>query len=131
MSQNDFGFIPKFFDDWVLSQNASAIPQTRQFYQSLIKKGYKFIFITGRQDFLYNATAGNLEKQGMGTYEKLVTRIPSEYKLSAYDYKSARRAQLAAEGWNIVGSIGDQLSDVDGDFAGLRMKVPNYMYFIA
>jgi predicted secreted acid phosphatase len=124
------GFIPKLWDDWVYSENASAIPQTRQFLQSLHQKGYKLIYITGRQDYLRNATVGNLEKQGLAFFEQLVLRNSSEYKLTAYDYKSARRAQLAAQGWNIVGSIGDQLSDVDGDFAGLRMKVPNYMYFL-
>lgn len=131
MQRSDFGYIPKFWDEWVLSENATAIPQTRQFYQSLLAEGYKVIFLTGRRDLMYNATAANLEKQGFYEYEMIITRDPHEYALTAYDFKSRRRAALAKQGWNIVGSIGDQLSDIDGNFAGLRMKVPNYCYFVA
>jgi predicted secreted acid phosphatase len=129
--RTDFGFIPKLWDAWVVSGNASAIPQTRQFYQSLIAHGYTIVFLTGRNDYVANATISNLHDQGFNTYETLITRDPVEYHLTAYNYKSARRAQLAKMGYNIVGSIGDQLSDVNGDFAGYRMKVPNYCYFIA
>jgi len=111
--------------------NASAIPQTRQFYQALLALNYKIVFLTGRRDTTLNATIGNLELQGLSNYTQLIVRDPAEYPLTAYKYKSARREQLAQQGWNIVGCIGDQLSDIDGDYAGYRMKVPNPCYYIA
>jgi len=111
--------------------NATAIPQTKQFYLQLLELGYNVAFITGRRDTQRNATVGNLHNEGFTNYVTLILREPSEYSLSAFAYKSARRKQLAEEGWEIVGSIGDQLSDIDGDYAGYRMKVPNPCYYIA
>jgi predicted secreted acid phosphatase len=127
----DFGYIPKLWDEWLFSLNATAIPQTRQFYQNLVASGYRIVFLTGRNDYVQNATIANLAEQGFTIFDRLITRSPSEYKLTAYEYKSARRAQLSKFGFNIVGSIGDQLSDINGDYAGYRMKVPNYCYYIA
>lgn len=93
--------------------------------------GYTIVFLTGRNNNVENATIANLHQQGFVKYERLISRLPQEYHLTAYEYKSARRARLAQEGFNIVGCIGDQLSDINGDNAGYRMKVPNYCYYIA
>lgn len=47
-------------------------------------------------------------------------------------YKSAKRAELVKAGYRIVGNIGDQWSDVLGEFVGWRtFKLPDPMYYIA
>lgn len=47
-------------------------------------------------------------------------------------FKSAVRRQLVEEeGYRIRGNVGDQWSDLQGDYAGDRVfKVPNPMYFV-
>ena len=51
-------------------------------------------------------------------------------KLSAAVFKTARRAQLTQQGFNIVANFGDQWSDVVGDCSGFRVKLPNYIYLV-
>lgn len=49
----------------------------------------------------------------------------------AVAYKSNIRKQLAEEGYKIWGNVGDQWSDLQGDFVGNRtFKLPNPMYFV-
>uniref|UniRef100_A0A0E0QCU3 Acid phosphatase n=2 Tax=Oryza TaxID=4527 RepID=A0A0E0QCU3_ORYRU len=56
----------------------------------------------------------------------------AEYRgMSAVVFKSAMRMQLMEEGYRIRGNVGDQWSDLQGDFVGDRVfKVPNPMYFV-
>jgi len=129
--ESDFGFIPKLWDPWVMAANATCIAQTCQLYHWLITHDFKVAFITGRHEYQRNATELNLQRVGLTTSTILILRQPSEDGYSAVQYKSQRRAQLAEQGWSIIGCAGDQLSDCQGGFAGYIMKVPNYAYFIA
>jgi len=46
-------------------------------------------------------------------------------------YKSDVRKQLEEEGYRIWGNVGDQWSDIKGDYLGNRtFKLPNPMYFV-
>lgn len=50
---------------------------------------------------------------------------------SAMRYKSDVRKQLEDEGYRILGNVGDQWSDLQGDYLGNRtFKLPNPMYFV-
>ena len=50
---------------------------------------------------------------------------------SAVKYKSDVRKQLEEEGYRIWGNVGDQWSDIKGDYLGNRtFKLPNPMYFV-
>lgn len=51
---------------------------------------------------------------------------------SAVEYKSEKRTKLVAEGYRIVGNVGDQWSDILGADKGERtFKLPDPMYYIA
>jgi len=128
---SDFGFIPKSFDAWVLSANATAIQPTVALLNYLQSRGFQIWSITGRKDIALNASFANFQKEKINIpRDRLVGRTPPEYKMSADQFKSQRRAQLTAQGWNIVGCCGDQISDCSSGYAGYIMKVPNYMYFL-
>jgi len=128
---NDFAFIPATWNPWVNQSAAPAFPQTLQLYNYLIKTGYDVIFITGRHDTQDAATVLNLQRQNITGYAQLITRTPAEYSMTATQYKSQRRQSFQNSGaYNIVGCIGDQLSDCVGGYAGYIMKLPNYAYFI-
>jgi len=112
----------------VLQANASAIPATRDFYQQLLVLGYKLLFLTGRNETLKNATENNLSFAGFHGYNRLVLRPPSDFRKAAIFKSDARR--ILTQEFNIVGCIGDQISDCVGGYTGYKMKVPNYCYII-
>lgn len=52
--------------------------------------------------------------------------------VQAAEYKSARRTSFVVEeNYNIVGCVGDQWSDLQGPYTGFKVKIPNYLYFLA
>jgi len=128
----DFGFIPKLWNAWVNSSEAPVLNQTHELYNQMLRQGYQIVLITGRQDVSTQATRDNLAWQNITGYSKLILRAPNEYSMTATQYKSQRRQSLQQSGaYNIVGCIGDQVSDCAGGYAGYIMKVPNLAYFIS
>lgn len=126
----DFGYIPKLYHEWILCACAKAIPEVKELYDHLINLGYTIIFLTGRKHNDYDPTYKNLINQGYTKFEKLIVRSKEEANLSAKEYKSNARAKLANQGYKIVGSIGDQESDITGPYIGKGIKLPNYIYII-
>lgn len=59
-------------------------------------------------------------------------RQPSERGTTLAVYKSKKRGELVNQGYRIIGNIGDQWSDLSGDYAGNRtFKLPNPMFYAA
>ncbi|XP_068667524.1 acid phosphatase 1-like [Aristolochia californica] len=120
------------FKNWATRARCLAIPAVLGLFERLVDSGFKVILLTGRDDeTLGKPTIQNLENQGFVGYERIILR-KSEYKSKgAVFFKSEMRKQLAAEGYRIRGNVGDQWSDLQGDFVGDRtFKLPNAMYFV-
>lgn len=117
---------------WELRAQADPIRPMVDLFDAARARGVAVFFITGRRDdpAARAATVRNLLRAGYRGWSALVMRAPDERKLSARDYKTQRRAQIASEGYTIVASIGDQWSDLDGGYADRRFKLPNPFYFI-
>jgi len=130
MIAQDFGYIPKLNNKSVTAAAYPPIAETQMLYNQLLNLGYKIIFLTGRRDYNLAPTKLNLQRANFPAYEMLIVRSPSQYNLTALDFKSGMRAQLVAQGYSIIGTIGDQWSDIDGNNSGYRMKVVNPCYFI-
>jgi len=126
----DFGYVKPLWDEWVLKEEAEPIIQVRDFYNYLIDRGFKIIFITGRKDYQYQPTYNNLLKTGYTKFDTLITRSRGEYSITAVDYKSGQRAALTSKGYDIKGNFGDQWSDLEGEYCGIKVKLPNYQYGI-
>ena len=126
----DFGYIPKDYDTWIDSANAPAVPGVLDFYKYLIGRGFKIIFLTGRKDYQYYATMENLIKVGYEKFDTLIVKDKNYYDSLAVKYKSEKRTELTAKGYNIVGAIGDQWSDLEGPYHGIQVKIPDYQYYI-
>ena len=126
----EFGYVPKLNHEWVLTADAPRIEPTSRLYHRLKELGYRIIFMTGRHANEREATLRNLRDIGIADFERLITRSSAEAHVSALDYKIGQRKLLAAEGYVIVGTVGDQWSDLKGPYAGKRFKIPNYMYII-
>lgn len=143
MLANDFVYIPKgpcLIDRggpcsaraWDLRAEAEPIRPMLALFNAAKARGVRVFFITGRRDdpALRAATARNLHRAGYYGWADLVMRTPDEYGLSAFEFKSRRRAGIAAQGYTITASIGDQWSDLDGGYAERTFKLPNPFYFI-
>ncbi|XP_072976022.1 acid phosphatase 1 isoform X1 [Typha angustifolia] len=125
-------FDPVAFKSWASEGICPAIPAVLGMYKRLIQLGYKVFLLTGRDEVsLGSVTTSNLKFQGFDGYERLIMRTAPYKGLSATLFKSAIRKQLVAEGYRLRGNIGDQWSDLQGDYVGDRIfKLPNPMYFV-
>jgi predicted secreted acid phosphatase len=133
MLENDFGWIPKLFKEFVEAANAPAINQTLGLYKTLTSElKYDVVFITGRGEADRQPTLKNLAAAGIvpASPDHLILRSADEANMLAVEYKSKRRLALVNAGYDIVGCIGDQVSDCAGGNAGYIGKCINYMYVI-
>jgi acid phosphatase len=124
-----FGYDPKTWDEWILEAAAPALAPVKRFYDSLVARGIHILLITGRKANLYDATISNLKKEGYVKFDTLICKGSEFSSKKAVEYKSQKRMELSQK-YNIIGSIGDQWSDSEGGWTILKIKLPNYMYFI-
>lgn len=125
-----FGFEINIWNQWLMETDGTAIYHTKRFYDWLISKNVKVIFLTGRYALTREATIKNLIEQGFTKFDTLIVRSPEEEKIPAAVFKPMKREELAKKGYNIIACIGDQWSDLNGDNAGIKIKLPNYLYII-
>ena len=128
--KNSFGYVPELWDKWVDDKTVPAIPQVKKLYDSLIARGFRVIFLSGRKDYNYAGTIRNLDSAGYTKFDTLIVRNKDEYDIDALNFKSSKREKLTAKGYEIVGTVGDQWSDLRGPDHGIQVKIPNYIYSI-
>ena len=128
--QMGFGYVYEMNKQWNADLKAPAIPQVKELYDFLLAKGVKIIFLTGRNFSEYDVTYQNLVNAGYTFFDTLITQIGDETKMKAKDFKSGRRVWLTGQGYEIIGTVGDQWSDLEGEYHGIQVKIPNYLYLI-
>lgn len=126
-----FGYYAAVNHDWILNASAPAIPQSLQLFNHALSLGVTPVFLTARLADERAATAKNLERVGYAKYLDILTWDASFAGASAQQFKTTKRAQLAQQGWFIAMCVGDQESDVAGDYTGVKVKLPNPMYEVA
>lgn len=125
-----FGYVPKLSHEWVMCACAPAMPEVRDLYHYVLERGYHVIFVSGRRHNEAEATKRNLLEQGFTGFDRLIVRSQDEETLTAFKYKSEVRTRLTQEGYEIVGCVADQWSDLEGPYTGRAVKIPNYIYVI-
>ncbi len=128
--QMGFGYVYEMNKKWNAEMKAPAIPQVKELYDFLLSKGAKIIFLTGRNFPEYEVTYKNLKNAGYTVFDTLITQIGDEKKMKALEFKSSKRVWLTEQGYEIVGTVGDQWSDLEGEYHGIQVKIPNYLYLI-
>ncbi|KAL8252621.1 hypothetical protein R6Q59_036314 [Mikania micrantha] len=123
---------PRAFKEWASRGISQAIPQILLLFHKLIQHGFKVFLITGRDQTTFGQpTLHNLHFQGFFGFERLILRSEAYKGQSGIVYKSEMRRKLVEEGYRIRGNVGDQWSDLHGEFVGDRtFKLPNPMYFV-
>lgn len=125
-----FGYKYELWSEWLKRADADAIKQTKRFYDWLISKKIKVIFLTGRTENERKATVKNLHLRGYTNYDTLIVRNSGEIKIPAAEFKAIKRKELVNKGYKIIANIGDQWSDLVGGNSGVKIKLPNYLYII-
>ena len=128
--QMGFGYVYEMNKKWNAEMKAPAIPQVKDLYDFFLSKGAKIIFLTGRNFPEYEVTYKNLKNAGYTVFDTLITQIGDEKKMKALEFKSSKRVWLTEQGYEIVGTVGDQWSDLEGDYHGIQVKISNYLYLI-
>jgi acid phosphatase len=128
--QMDFGYVYDLNKQWNKELKAPAIKQVQGLYNFLIKRGFKIIFLTGRNTNEYDVTYKNLELAGYSGFDTLMTQRKDEQNLNAQEFKTKKRTELIKQGYEIVGTVGDQWIDLNGPYSGIQIKIPNYLYEI-
>jgi acid phosphatase len=128
--QMDFGYVYDLNKKWNEELKAPAIKETQYLYFYLLNKGFKTIFLTGRNSNEYDVTYKNLIQEGYSGFDTLITQSKEDQKLKAKEFKSKVRTELTNQGYEIVGTVGDQWTDLNGPYSGIKVKLPNYLYEI-
>ncbi len=125
-----YGYVYEMVYEWTQDAKVPAFPQVKEFYDYLLIKGSKIIFLTARGYDEYDATYKNLINQGYTEFDSLITKSKNEYGMKSVDFKSAKRVELVQEGYEIIGTVGDQWSDLEGPHHEIQVKIPNYLYLV-
>ncbi len=107
-----------------------VIQPTLELYQFAKAHHVAVFFITGRHEEEREATKVNLQKVGYNEWEELILRDGPYKTVPAAVYKTAKRKEITAKGYDIILNIGDQNSDLAGGYADKTFKLPNPYYFI-
>jgi acid phosphatase len=107
-----------------------AISPVLALYKYAKAHGVVVFFITGRQEDQLKPTEANLKKVGYANWDGLILRHGEFKRTSAVVYKTAMRKEIAEKGYDVIFTIGDQMSDLNGGYADKTFKVPNPYYLI-
>jgi acid phosphatase len=89
-------------------------------------------FVTGRtqSDEAQKWTETNLTNAGYRDWDGLYMRAPAAHGQPVSEHKTKARIDIESKGFTIIANIGDQESDLAGEHAERKFKVPNPFYFI-
>ena len=144
-----FNFNPAVQDsEWVQPQRFPATPGMPALVNAVDDAGCTVVGLTGRRANQRDATLGNLAKfygdsfTDANYYTKWAsgaTPDPAIYpagtpcadgNCTTIEYKSAVRAFVISQGYDIIANFGDQFSDLIGGNADRTVKLPNPTYYL-
>jgi len=111
--------------------NPPAVPATLSLYNFAKNHGITVFFISGRHEAWRAATIRSLQAAGYKNWGGLYLRPDDYHEKSITPFKSSARKLLRSQGYDIIGNIGDQISDLAGEGIQCAFKLPNPYYFIA
>jgi acid phosphatase len=113
---------------WQSMAKSKAIEPTLELARYARQLGVAIFFISGRPDWLRDATQRNLKEQGYEWDDVMLEPTGVKFA-SAVDFKVPARRKIAARGYTILMNIGDQQSDLTGGYALRTFKLPKPVYF--
>ncbi len=129
---DDFGYIPQDWNWCVTLRCGTAIAGTLRVFREAERDRVAVFFISGRPETQRADTIANLESVGYVGFQGLALR-PADRSAgqTTTEFKSGERGKIVAAGYRIVLNVGDQMSDLNGLYAGEHsVKLPNPFYYI-
>lgn len=108
----------------------TAIEPTVSLFHWLQKRGVRLVLLSGRSTSIQQETAQCLTQRGMTGDYRLILKSAQDQDPTAATFKARVRRRLQAEGYTIVASLGDQVSDMAHGATRKGFLLPNLMYFI-
>ncbi|MBT2384599.1 HAD family acid phosphatase [Streptomyces sp. ISL-11] len=106
---------------WPTPAIESVLELTRYAHE----RGAAIFFVTARPGLVEPATSYNLRRVGYPVSGLYVRRLPDLFQdVSAY--KTAKRAEIEANGYRIIANIGNNTTDLAGGHADRTFKLPDY-----
>lgn len=110
--------------------NDRIIKPTLALFQFARDNGVAVFFITGRFEKWRDITIKELEDAGYKGFTDVYMK-PNDYSdESVIPFKSGQRKKIVEAGFDIVLNVGDQDSDLAGNYADKAIKLPNPFYYI-
>ena len=121
---------PRTFFVWIRHEKAIPLLPTKAIYDHARAAGIPIFLITGRSEKMRTATIQNLKEAGYEGWSGLYLKPMGYTNPSIIPFKSGIRKMLTDKGYDIILSMGDQYSDLDGGYSRHSFKLPNPFYYL-
>lgn len=121
----------QIWEELISKTSGSPIKATLDFYKYCLSKGIKIFFISARLEKYLENTKEALISAGYTAFEDVFVfpENVDEYQADYFkNFKAERRANIESHGYKVLMSIGDQSSDLAGDYTKYTFQLPNYLY---
>ncbi|MGV9883168.1 HAD family acid phosphatase [Streptomyces sp. NPDC003006] len=134
------------WDAYVKAAKRPAVFGMPELVKYAKSKGVEVFFLTGLAESQREGAVTNLAKAGYATKldrAHVFTKnkpnppaylshcaTPAAWKCDTVQFKEGTRKYIESTGYDIVGSFGDQASDLAGGYADKTYKLPNPTYFV-
>ncbi|OGT53579.1 MAG: hypothetical protein A3F17_00150 [Gammaproteobacteria bacterium RIFCSPHIGHO2_12_FULL_41_15] len=126
----DFGGTPGMLNALENQGHDPAIPSTLALYNYAIANQIAVFFVTERTELQRDATISNLKNAGYDKWAGLYLKPDNANDSLVASYKTAVRKKIISEGYDIAVNIGDQYSDLKGDYADMKYKLVDPYYYV-
>ncbi len=107
-----------------------AINPTLKLFRYARAHDVAVFFVTGRREKDRASTITNLNRAGYHDFTKLIMKPNNYHQPSVVNFKENARKKIIDSGYDIVLNIGDQWSDLKGQFTDREIKLPDPYYYI-
>jgi predicted secreted acid phosphatase len=125
-----FSFNQDHWNAFTARCGQTPITPVVELFQWLRQRGVNVVLLSGRSTALQSETAQCLVQRGISDGYRLILKSPLDTEPTAAAFKAKVRRQLEREGYTIIASLGDQVSDMSFGYLKKGFLLPNLMYFI-
>ena len=125
-----FGYTERAWNRWMEDHAPPPHRGILELFRHAKRRGVAVFFVTGRREPARQATERQLRTAGYEGWNGIYLKPVDYREPSVVPYKSQARAQIEAEGFEILVNVGDQWSDLEGGHSVASFKLPNPIYII-
>ena len=106
------------------------IPQTRDLFNRVKKLGVSIALVSSGDRDTKASMVSCLNARGINGWDRYIMRGDKDPAASSAEYKALARESLKRDGFTIVASVGDQVSDMSYGHLKRGFLLPNTMYYM-